>query len=161
MLDADLFLKHYDSLVEKYRKEQNNDNFLLIYDEVKSSIARCFFLLLYISHIVVLSHPGSTFDVSYIQYFKAVDDMRYDYHKSIGEILQKIEGVSSEWIANRRLCMPRLIFYFETCPRNITNLKKFEHNIEDRIYQILRKTRLISVNKYVIYVKYKQIFVIV
>lgn len=76
LLDADLFLKRYDVLVEKYRSEQNNDDFLLIYDEVKSSFARCLFLLFYISHIVVLSHPGSIFDISYVQYFKAVDSIR-------------------------------------------------------------------------------------
>ncbi|KAJ8973619.1 hypothetical protein NQ317_003249 [Molorchus minor] len=49
-----------------------------------------------------------------------------------------------EWIANGRPCTPRLIFYFERCPKYVTNTKKLEHNLEDKIYHILKKTRIIN-----------------
>lgn len=67
----------------------------------------------------------------------------------MGSILNNIEGVSLDWASNWRPCTPRLIFYFETCPKNVSNLKRLEHNIEDHIYHILRKTRIISSNKYI------------
>lgn len=62
----------------------------------------------------------------------------------MSEVLKDVGKLSPEWISSGRLCMPRLIFYFEHKPRNIQNLKKLEHNMEDRIYQILRKTRIIN-----------------
>lgn len=52
------------------------EDFLANYDGVKSLFCRYFLYLLYISHIVILSHPGSSFDTSYIQYFKALDILR-------------------------------------------------------------------------------------
>lgn len=75
LLDSELLLRRYDDLQEKYKKEHNNDDFLYIYDEVKSSFARALFFVLHVSHIVVLSHPSSAFDISYIQYFKTVESM--------------------------------------------------------------------------------------
>lgn len=147
LLDAENLLKRYDILQEKYKKEHNTDDFLYIYDEVKSSFARALFFVLHVSHIVVLSHPSSTFDISYIQYFKGIESMGHGYHEKMTGILSSIEGLSTDWATNWRPCTPRLIFYFENCPKNITNLKKLEHNIEDHIYHILRKTRIISSNK--------------
>lgn len=46
---------------------------------------------------------------------------------------------------NGRTCIPRLLFYFERCPKGVTNIKKLEHNMEDRIYHILKKTRILTV----------------
>lgn len=75
LLDTEYMLKRYDKLCEKYKKEFDSDDFLQIYDEVKSSFAKALFFVLHVSHIIVLSHPSSTFDVSYIQYFKTIETM--------------------------------------------------------------------------------------
>lgn len=72
---------------------------------------------------------------------------RKQFHSDIKDILNEVEGISLEWITNTRPCVPRLLFYFERCPKNVTNLKKLEHNIEDRIYNILRKIRIVSNNR--------------
>lgn len=76
MLDTDILIGHYKELSEKCEAERNCDDFLAVYDEVKSGFARALLLLFHISHVVVLSHPGSIIDISYIQYFKAVDTLR-------------------------------------------------------------------------------------
>jgi protein SMG8 len=144
LLDTDLLIKRYESLVERCNNERKCDDFLVINDEIKSSFARALLLLIHISHIVILSHPGWTFDTSYIQYFKAVDNLSQKKVNKITEALKEIEGLSPDWISNGRLCTPRFIFYFERCPKGIYNLKKVEHNLEDRIYHILKKTRIIS-----------------
>lgn len=74
LLDTECLIDHYEELVGKH--EDKNVDFLSIYDYVKSSFAKTFMVLLYVSHIVVLHHPGSSFDVNYVQYFKAVDSFR-------------------------------------------------------------------------------------
>ena len=65
----------------------------------------------------------------------------------LSDALKDIDSLNPEWVASARPCTPRLIFYFERCPKDISNLKKMEHNIEDRIYQILKKSRIINSNK--------------
>ncbi|KAK5646979.1 hypothetical protein RI129_005443 [Pyrocoelia pectoralis] len=144
LLDTDALLKHYDNLVKKCQEENKNDDFLTIYNEIKSTFAQILLVLFYVSHIVVLSHPSSSFDVNYIQYFKAVDQLRQKLSTQISDRLRDIDGISVEWINNCRTCTPRLLFYFERCPKGVENIKKLEHDIEDRIYHILRKIRIIS-----------------
>ncbi|KAF5277720.1 hypothetical protein FQR65_LT03700 [Abscondita terminalis] len=144
LLDTDALMKHYDSLVKRCREENKGDDFLTVYNEIKSIFARILLILFYVSHIVVLSHPSSTFDVNYIQYFKAIDQLRQKLATQISESLKDIEGINLEWISNSRPCTPRLLFYFERCPKGVKNIKKLEHDIEDRIYHILRKIRIIS-----------------
>ncbi|KAF5287069.1 hypothetical protein FQA39_LY16054 [Lamprigera yunnana] len=144
LLDTDTLIKHYDNIVKRCRDENKSDDFLTIYNEIKSTFARILLILFYVSHIVVLFHPSSTFDVNYIQYFKAIDQLRQKLATQISDSLKDIEGISLEWINNSRPCTPRLLFYFERCPKNVDNIKKLEHNTEDGIYHILRKIRIIS-----------------
>ncbi|KAK4880354.1 hypothetical protein RN001_008500 [Aquatica leii] len=144
LLDTDILMKHYDALVKRCREENKSDDFLTVCNEIKSSFARILLMLFYISHIVVLSHPSSTFDVNYIQYFKAIDQLRQKLSTQISESLKDVDGLNLEWINNGRPCTPRLLFYFERCPKGVENIKKLEHDTEDRIYHILRKIRIIS-----------------
>lgn len=139
-----MLIENYEDLVEHVRGERSADDFLTIYDEIKSGFARAVLLLFYISHIVIVSHPSSTFDMNYIQYFKAADNLRQKLGTAFSDALKEIDGLSPEWVSNCRFCTPRLLFYFECGPKNVTNIKKLEHNIEDRIYHILKKTRIIS-----------------
>lgn len=143
LLDADFMIKYYKQLSECDAKLSSND-FLSFYDEVKSSFARACYLLFYISHIVVFYHPGYTLDTNYIQYFKAVDTLGQKLSDHISEQLRPLEHISKEWINNGRFCTPRVIFYFEKYPKNVRSLKKLEHNLEDKIYNILKKSRIIN-----------------
>lgn len=102
LLDTNTFIQHYENLAERVKEIRSNDDFLTLYDEVKSSFARALLLLFYTSHIVVLSHPGQTFDTSYIQYFKAVDSVRQKLSASITETLKNIEGLDLEWASCNR-----------------------------------------------------------
>lgn len=76
MLDTSVFVQHYQDLSERTNDAKTSDDFLTIYDEIKSSFARSLLLLFYISHVVILSQPGHIFDVNYVQYFKAADNLR-------------------------------------------------------------------------------------
>lgn len=143
-LDTDILIKTYNDISTRCEAELNCEDFLTIYDEIRSNFARSLLLLFYISHIVILSHPGSTIDTNYFQYFKAVNTLSQKLHDKVVNEIQSVENITPEWVANGRFCTPRLIFYFERCPKNINNVKKLEHNLEDKIYYILKKTRIIS-----------------
>ncbi|XP_056646647.1 nonsense-mediated mRNA decay factor SMG8 [Diorhabda sublineata] len=143
-LDADYFVKEYSNISKKCEILCGCDDFLAVYDEIKSIFARYLVLLFHISHIVILSHPVCNVDTNYIQYFKAVDLLSQKVFEKIVDILKSIDTISQEWVSAGRFCTPRLIFYFEKCPSNITNIKKLEHNLEDKIYFVLKKTRIIS-----------------
>lgn len=67
----------------------------------------------------------------------------------IYEELRNNNELDKDWIETGRLCAPRLIFYFERCPPIVNRLKKLEHNLEDKIYHILKKTRIISSTGYI------------
>lgn len=148
LLDSSEFVERYEDLVDKIKTTNENYDFLTVYEEIKSSIARSLLLLFHVSHIIILSQPSYTFDISYIQYFKACDSLRHKFASSCTEALHNIEGLDSEWVANNRFCTPRLLFFFERSPKNIKNIKKLEHNIEDRVYHVLKKTRIISSSRY-------------
>lgn len=76
-LDTDTLVKKYAEIRKNCETDRHCDDFLAVYDEIKSTFARYLLLLFHVSHIVVLSHPGCTLDTNYIQYFKAIDSLRY------------------------------------------------------------------------------------
>ncbi|GJQ87999.1 hypothetical protein Trydic_g12925 [Trypoxylus dichotomus] len=143
-LDTFCFINSFEEMFNKHDSEDSACDFLFIYNDVKCSFAKLLLVLFYVSHIVVLNHPRCNFDINYVQYFKALDSLRQKLSSQITEALKEIGKLSPEWVSTGRLCIPRLIFYFEHKPRNVQNLKKLEHNMEDRIYQILKKTRIIN-----------------
>ncbi|XP_018320729.1 protein smg8 [Agrilus planipennis] len=144
MMDTDIFIEHYEELVKKYEQYHKTSDFLAVYNEIKSVFARILLLLFSVSHIVILSHPKPIFDVSYIQFLKAVDSLRMSICNSLTDTLKQVDGLPQEWVVNNRFCVPRLLFYFDSGFKGIQNIKKMEHNMEDRIYHILRKTRIIG-----------------
>ncbi|KAL3280595.1 hypothetical protein HHI36_003827 [Cryptolaemus montrouzieri] len=159
LLDTDCLVKHYESICERFKNEEYD--FLSINDEIKNNFAKVFLFLLYVSHIVILSHPGSTFDTNYIQYFKALTALGQKLNGKASKYLEKVENISQDWLNNGRPCIPRLLFYFERCPRNVMNIKKLEHNMEDRIYHILKKTRILTASNPLFAVPLNQEFVYV
>lgn len=56
--------------------------------------------------------------------------------------------VGGIWESHGRACCPRLLFHFRRAPtplrKNPTALKKLEHAVEDQLYFMLRKTRIIT-----------------
>ncbi|GIY26147.1 protein smg8 [Caerostris extrusa] len=125
-------------------------SFLEVWSEVHYHFAKTLLMVFCISHIIIITHPRATFDESYIHLFKALDAMRID-----GDI-----DVSNDWLSNGRPCSPRVLFVFESSPltdnsiHNVNEnrakpkkqsaLKKLEHALEDQIYRILRKERIIT-----------------
>lgn len=144
LLDSDFMIQYYKQLCDKWETKLYDNDFLAVYDEVKSTFARACFLVFYISHIVVFYHPGYTLDTNNIQYFKAVDVLGQKLSELVSEQLKTLENISKEWVNNGRFCTPRVIFYFDKCPKNIRNVKKLEHNLEDKIYNVLKKSRIIN-----------------
>ncbi|KAL5015428.1 hypothetical protein ScPMuIL_009698 [Solemya velum] len=116
--------------------------------------AKAILLLFLISHIVVLSNPGSGFDVTYVRLFRTLDTIRLKLQHSISDQLQGLVG--KEWFMAGRPCSPRVLFVFESCQldtfedgdktrsQKATPLKRLQHLIEDQIYRILRKSRIIT-----------------
>lgn len=68
----------------------------------------------------------------------------------LSDFLSTVSGVPKDWISNGRPCSPRVLFYFESCPpifrdaESGASIKKLEHSLEDRIYQVLRKNRIVT-----------------
>lgn len=76
LLDTANFVQHYSTLIEQCNEQNKNTDFLSIYNDIKSSYARALLLLFHISHIVILSQPGNSFDINYVQIFKSLDTIR-------------------------------------------------------------------------------------
>lgn len=68
-------------MFKKHDSDDPTSDFLFLYNDVKCSFAKTLLVLFYVSHIVVLNHPDCNFDINYIQYFKALDSLRFvEYH---------------------------------------------------------------------------------
>ena len=71
----------------------------------------------------------------------------------LSDHLSSLPGLPKDWISNCRPCSPRMLFYFETCPsvfqdsKSKANIKTLEHSLEDEIYQILRKNKVVTNNR--------------
>ncbi|XP_050420698.1 nonsense-mediated mRNA decay factor SMG8 isoform X3 [Adelges cooleyi] len=141
--------------IEELSTEIEEKGFLRVWSTLKYNYACSLLFLFSISHILILTHPVPIFDTSYLSYFKALDCSRLKFLSIIKSVLLKVQNVSPNWIENTRFCSPRLLFYYETCPAEFKKnkqdtgpchpgLKKAEHSLEDQIYSILRKKRIIS-----------------
>ncbi|KAG8325818.1 Protein smg8 [Homalodisca vitripennis] len=154
MFDTHSLVKQYQHLKE----EMNEKGYLSVWAELKHSYARALLFLFSISHVLIVNHPSPCLDISYIHLFRALDTVRLKLQPSVSEALSKITGVSSDWATNGRFCSPRVLWFFENCPpafrRQIASklgvdwkkedLKKVGHDLEDQIYSILRKSRVIT-----------------
>ncbi|XP_026465083.1 protein SMG8-like [Ctenocephalides felis] len=110
--------------------------------------ARALLLLFQICHVLVLNLPGSSFDVSYMGLFAAIDNARQKFLSKTSTKLREA-GVTSRWYQAGRLCSPRCLFLFEKSPlgrrpSSGSDVKKLEHALEDQIYRVLRKARVVT-----------------
>ncbi|XP_015586501.1 protein SMG8 isoform X2 [Cephus cinctus] len=146
LLDAHTLVSSYDRFIEKHERK----DFLSAWAHMRDKYARALLILFHISHIVILTHPTHTFDYSYVHLFRALDIVRQKTSPQLSDVLSCISGVPKDWISNVRPCSPRVLFYFETCPAVFrdpdsgANIKKLEHSLEDQIYHVLRKNRIVT-----------------
>ena len=107
--------------------------------------------------------PGHTFDLSYVQLFKSLDNLRNKLQPSVCALLRSLGvGVAREWVSQGRPASPRLLFLFLSAPLALRGdggrrderkdakpnrhppIKRLEHSLEDQIYRILRKAKIIT-----------------
>ncbi|KAH0955896.1 hypothetical protein HN011_006917 [Eciton burchellii] len=143
-LDAHTLLAEYDNFIEKL----DCKDFLSVWAYMRDKYARALLVLFHISHVMILTHPTHTFDYSYIYLFRAMDIIRQKISPQLSDVLNSIHSLPKDWISNARPCSPRVLFYFESCPLTFqdpdSSIKKLEHSLEDQIYQLLRKNRIVT-----------------
>nr|SVE71569.1 EOG090X02WG [Daphnia similis]SVE72202.1 EOG090X02WG [Daphnia similis] len=129
--------KHEDTLFEK--------GFLHYFSNLRDTSTRHLLFLFLVSHICVVTNASSSFDLNYIQLFKTLDSVRTKLQGSVAEVLKTVPGLPKDWLTLGRLCSPRVLFYFEQRPPVLDeNLKSLQHLMEDQIYRLLRKCRVIT-----------------
>ncbi|BFZ23591.1 hypothetical protein BsWGS_26630 [Bradybaena similaris] len=150
-------------LVQKCQKLAGNFNAQEFYtwcQEEDLKHAKALLLLFTLSHLVLLYHPGSTFDLSYLKLFRILDSLRSKLQHHMTEVLKTIPGVSKEWASFGRVCTPRMLLFFESPAIDIqpeetdcafpkttkkpSPMKKLQLSMEDMIYRVLRKNRAIT-----------------
>ncbi|XP_011865598.1 PREDICTED: protein SMG8 isoform X1 [Vollenhovia emeryi] len=145
-LDAHALVAEYD----KFTENQERKDFLSVWAHMRDKYARALLVLFHISHVMVLTHPTHIFDYSYVHLFRAMDIVRQKISPQLSDVLDCIHSLPKDWISNARPCSPRVLFYFETCPAvfqdpdSEANIKKLEHSLEDQIYHVLRKNRIVT-----------------
>jgi protein SMG8 len=107
--------------------------------------------------------PGHTFDISYVNLFKSLDNLRNKLQPAVSSLLRSLGvSVSREWVSQGRPASPRLLCLFLSAPLALRGdrgamderkdakpnrhppIKRLEYSIEDQIYRILRKARIIT-----------------
>ncbi|KAF6026506.1 hypothetical protein EB796_015185 [Bugula neritina] len=121
----------------------NSSNF----DSVLFTKAKIMLYAFHVAHIILLSTPGLAFDTSYIRLFRALDHARNKLH--LEDELKKFDLPKSWCLAGRPVC-PRLLFLFNPVNKHLlsdaTSIRKKQDQLEDVIYRVLRKTRIITNN---------------
>ena len=136
------------------------------FSENKFAEAKLLLFLFHVSHLLVCYHETPYFDYTYVNLFQTLDSVRAKLHSSLGsEISKKFRklGLPKDVINHGRFCIPKLVFYFATAPMGLRGskgtaelikrdgkvsknppIRKLEFSIEDQIYRIFRRVRLIS-----------------
>ncbi|XP_022826368.1 protein SMG8 [Spodoptera litura] len=132
---------------ESEDQEADAANWLVASGELAAESCKAIALLFHLCHIVVLSSPTSVFDLGYLQLFKAIDAYRTEQIGRSTEALLNIKATGA-WESHGRCCCPRLLFHFRRAPNPVKKipaaLKRLEHAVEDQLYFILRKARIIT-----------------
>jgi len=127
--------------------------------------ARAALVLFHLCHILVCCLPGHSFDLSYVHLFKSLDNLRNKLQPAISTLLRSMGEqvkVPRDWASQGRPASPRLLFLFLSAPlalrgdRGVRDerkdakphrhppIKRLEYSLEDQIYRILRKARIIT-----------------
>nr|CAG4641538.1 EOG090X02WG [Eurycercus lamellatus] len=133
------------SLKSNLEDNLSEKGFLYCFSNLKNLATRHLLFLFLVSHIMVVTNSSSSFDLNYIQLFKTLDSVRLKLQSSVAEILKMVPGLPKDWLTLGRLCSPRVLFLFEQRPPSEEgNMKTLQHLMEDQIYRLLRKCRLIT-----------------
>ncbi|KAJ2947264.1 hypothetical protein O0L34_g16976 [Tuta absoluta] len=128
-------------------KDADAAHWLVAAGELSMEACRAMALLFHLCHIVVLSSPTPVFDLGCLQLFKACDAFRTELATATTEALSSL-NLGGTWESHGRSCCPRLVFHFRRAPsalrRNLAALKRHEHAVEDQLYYVLRKARIIT-----------------
>ncbi|XP_052758161.1 nonsense-mediated mRNA decay factor SMG8 [Galleria mellonella] len=128
-------------------KDADAAHWLVASGELAADSCKDIALLFHLCHIVVLSSPTSVFDLGYLQLFKAIDAYRNELSQRTTTALID-SGLDGVWESHGRSCCPRLLFHFRRAPTPLRGapaaLKRLEHAVEDQLYFILRKARIIT-----------------
>ncbi|XP_042242622.1 protein smg8-like isoform X2 [Homarus americanus] len=152
------------SSLENMHQQLQEKGFLMAWSSLKLGYARSLLVLFSVSHLLLLCHPTHVFDISYIHLFRTLDAIRSKAQNYLAEVLRQVPGISKDWVSFGRLCSPRVLFIFSSrlLPVQIksqdnssiqrtgqrTNraspLRNLELALEDQIYRLLRKSRVIT-----------------
>ena len=153
------------SMAEKCRQAEDlleHKGILSFWSSRRYEHARALLALFHLSHILVCCSPGHTFDISYVHLFKSLDNLRNKIQPAVAEVLKTVSGIPKEWISQGRPCAPRVLFLFMSCPPALRGarglkderrdakphkhppIKRLEYSLEDQIYRILRKARIVT-----------------
>ncbi|XP_059054514.1 nonsense-mediated mRNA decay factor SMG8 [Achroia grisella] len=128
-------------------KDADAAHWLVASGELAADSCKDIALLFHLCHIVVLSSPTSVFDLGYLQLFKAIDAYRNELSEHAATSLVD-NHLGGAWETHGRSCCPRLLFHFRRAPTPLRGapaaLKRLEHAVEDQLYFILRKARIIT-----------------
>ncbi|KAJ8718854.1 hypothetical protein PYW07_016410 [Mythimna separata] len=128
-------------------KDADAANWLVASGDLAAESCKAIALLFHLCHIVVLSSPTPVFDLGYLQLFKAIDAYRTEQIARSTQALLNIHATGA-WESHGRSCCPRLLFHFRRAPNPVRKvpaaLKRLEHAVEDQLYFILRKARIIT-----------------
>ncbi|XP_050413442.1 nonsense-mediated mRNA decay factor SMG8, partial [Patella vulgata] len=168
-VDNQVVYLHYQSFGDAHRladrcqelfQEKSTVEFHSIWEDNSIKHAKTLLYLFSISHIVLICHPGSTFDIGYVKLFKILDMIRLKLQGCLTEELSDYP-ISKDWYTSARLCSPRVLFVFQTATFELNYedsdlsynksraqksppIKKLQLKLEDQIYRILRKSRVIT-----------------
>merc|ERR1712168_507476 len=84
--------------------------------EAEFAAARALLFIFSVSHLIVVSNPGSRFDINLVRLFRHLDAIRVKLQGSVTDVLRHIPGVTKDWMYAGRPCSPRLLFVFEKNP---------------------------------------------
>ncbi|TRY75744.1 hypothetical protein TCAL_11106 [Tigriopus californicus] len=120
-------------------------------------------LMFQICHLIILYHPNHTIDLSYVQLFQSIESVRTKLQSSFSDALKSIPNLNKNWYVYGRQSPPRILFFFGTAPVDLRGsrgtagilkkdgtiskhppIRKLEFSLEDQIYRIFRKARLIT-----------------
>ena len=158
--DSKIFAKR---CAEEDMEEKDLHSF---FSENKFAEAKLLLFLFHVSHLLVCYHETPYFDYTYVNLFQMLDSVRAKLHSSLGNEISKNFrkfGLPKDVINHGRFCIPKLVFYFATAPMGLRGskgtaelikrdgkvsknppIRKLEFSIEDQIYRIFRRVKLIS-----------------
>ena len=148
------------------QEKMNEKDLHTFFSENKYTEAKLLLFLFHVSHLLVCYHEQPSLDFNYINLFQTLDFVRAKLHSSLGsEISKKSQkfDLPKDVINHGRFCIPKLVFYFATAPMALRGskgsadlikrdgkisknppIRKLEFSIEDQIFRIFRRVKLIS-----------------